>query len=283
MKVVVITGATSGFGMQLLYDLDEYESIRFFVLARNRAKFEEMIRRKPLRNEVSMVECDLLSLNAIENATREIKLAVDCVDVLINNAGLWSDPEFRESIDGTESTLAVNHIAPFVITGKLLSLLSNSRDPRIVNTASFKHKEAKVIAADIELRGAFDAELAYCNSKLYNILFTKALARKCADSGINVNCFDPGIVDTPMLKQALPPRLSFFYPLIRQFVARTPKKGAETGLYLALSENVSEQTGQYFRDKKVVLASEQTNDHALQEWLWDASVELAGFEYGEFS
>lgn len=208
MKIVVITGVTSGFGMQWLYDLDKQGSIRFLVVARNRSKFEEMLKIKPLRNSAKFIECDLLSLDSVDKAVRNIQLITESVDVLINNAGLWSGEKFKKSRDGIESTLAVNHIAPFLLTGKLWPLLQRSDNARVVNTASFRHKDAQIDKSDIQLIKNFNAEKAYCNSKLYSILFTKALARKCAGSGVTVNCFDPGIVDTPMLRQALPAILS---------------------------------------------------------------------------
>ena len=278
MKTIVMTGITSGFGAQWLYELDRENSVRFLILARNRAKFEKMILTKPLKNSTELIECDLLSLVSIDKAISQIKLLANKVDILINNAGLWSDSIYSESDDHIESTLAVNLIAPFVITGKLLPLMQKSEGARVVNTASFRHKDAKIVKSDIQLSKRFSAETAYCNSKLYSVLFTMALAKKCEGYDITVNCFDPGIVDTPMLKQGLQKVLSFLYPIVKR-IARTPIKGAETGVYLALSGDVSEQTGQYYKDKKIAKISKMARDLSLQEWLWRTSEELSQFEY----
>jgi NAD(P)-dependent dehydrogenase (short-subunit alcohol dehydrogenase family) len=279
MKIIVITGVTSGFGKEWLYELDQQPSIKFFVLARSANKFKGMLLDRPLKNESELILCDFLSMNSIHDAAQNILKKARRVDVLVNNAGHWSVPLYTKSKDGIESTLAVNHIAPFLLTGLLLPLLKISDCARLVNTASFRHKDAKLNQKDIQLKTNFNAELAYCNSKLFNVLFTKTLARKLKDTHISVNCFDPGIVDTPMLSKGMPSWLKLAYPLIRIVVARPPKKGAETGIYLSISDEVKHHTGQYFKDKKLINVSRLAELQSTQEWLWRASVEITQFEY----
>lgn len=279
MKTIVITGVTSGFGKEWLYELDHQPFTKFFVLARSVQKFNEMLKKRPLKNPAQLIQCDFLSQSSIYQAAQKILNETNKIDVLINNAGHWSDAEFTQSEDGIESTLAINHIAPFLLSGLLLPLLKESYAPRIVNTASFRHKDAKVIHDDIQLKDDFNAELAYCNSKLFNVLFTKALARKLLDTKVVVNCFDPGIVDTPMLKKGTPNWLRFAYPLIRSVIARPPEKGAETGAFLSISESVERKTGLYFKDKKPIKVSSLAEQQSLQEWLWKQSTQLTDFDY----
>jgi len=279
MQRIVITGVTSGFGQQWLYELDKQPDIEFFVLARNKHKFESMLNQQPLKNNVHFVQCDLMSIDSIHAAADLITELTDSIDILINNAGHWSNKTFTPSADGIESTLAVNQIAPFLLTGRLLPLLAKAKQARIVNTASFRHTDAKLKLDDIQLREDFNAELAYCNSKLYSVLFTQSLAEKLTDSHITVNCFDPGIVDTPMLKQALPIWLSPFYGVIKRVIARSPDKGAETGVYLSQALQEATQSGHYFKDKKIKSTADAAKDPSLMQWLWHQSSELSGFDY----
>ncbi len=279
MQRIVITGVTSGFGQQWLYQLDKQPDIEFFVLARNQSKFQAMLKQQALRNKVHFVQCDLSSIDSIHAAADQIHQLTDHIDILINNAGHWSDKRFTPSVDGIESTLAVNQIAPFLLTGRLLPLLANAQQARVINTASFRHKDAKLDLDDIQLREHFNAERAYCNSKLFSVLFTQTLAEKLSASGITVNCFDPGIVDTPMLKQALPVWLSPFYGVLRRVVARSPEKGAQTGVYLCQSMQTATQSGLYFKDKKIKASAQAANDPELMQWLWQKSCELSGFDY----
>lgn len=279
MQRIVITGVTSGFGQQWLYELDQQSDIEFFVLARNKQRFDSMLIEKPLKNRAHFVQCDLMSMDSVHAAADQIHQLTDSIDVLVNNAGHWSEKTFTPSADGIESTLAVNQIAPFILTGRLLPLLAKSKQAKIVNTASFRHSDAKLNLDDIQLKEEFNAERAYCNSKLYSVLFTRQLADKLADSHISVNCFDPGIVDTPMLKQALPIWLSPFYSVIKLVIARTPEKGAETGVFLSQSTLDTTQSGHYFKDKKIKSTTEAAKDPSLMAWLWQQSTQLSGFDY----
>mgnify|MGYP000727555681 CR=1 FL=1 len=279
MQRIVITGVTSGFGQQWLYQLDKQPDIEFFVLARNKQKFQSMLLQQALKNRVHFVQCDLMSIDSIHAAADQIHKLTDSIDILINNAGHWSDKTFTASADGIESTLAVNQIAPFLLTGRLLPLLAQAKQARVINTASFRHADAKLKVDDIQLREGFDAERAYCNSKLYSVLFTQSLAEKLSGSRITVNCFDPGIVDTPMLKQALPIWLSPFYGVIKRVIARSPDKGAETGVYLSQALQEATQSGHYFKDKKIKSTADAAKDPSLMQWLWHQSSELSGFDY----
>ncbi|CAM4104901.1 SDR family NAD(P)-dependent oxidoreductase [Pseudoalteromonas byunsanensis] len=276
---IVISGATSGFGVSWLRQLDNKQQAEFFVLARNRCRFDALIEREPLKNPVHYVECDLGSLRSIERACDHIKSVTGHIDILINNAGIYPKNELELSPDHIEMAFAVNQLAPYYLTGKLLPLLNNARQARVVNTASFRHKDAKVNTSDIELVSQFNAEHAYCNSKLFIILFTRYLAKLLQHSTISVNCFDPGIVDTPMLKQAFPKSLTLLYPLARRIIARSSFKGAQTGVFLSLATECECTTGQYFKDNKVITTSKKAKDDELASWLWRECERLSGFCY----
>ncbi|MCF6437500.1 SDR family NAD(P)-dependent oxidoreductase [Pseudoalteromonas sp. MMG022] len=280
---IVISGATSGFGVAWLRELDDTQQAEFFVLARDRQKFDALVAQHPLKNPVHFICCDLSSLASIERASGVLRQTVESVDVLINNAGVYAKDALELSSDNIEMTFAVNQLAPYYLTGKLLPLLCQSAQPRIVNTASFRHSDAKLNTSDIELISQFNAENAYCNSKLFTILFTRYLAELLKDTTISVNCFDPGMVDTPMLRQAFPKSLLFLYPLVRRLIARSCEKGAQTGVFLSIADACDGVTGQYFKDKKVKKTSKQAYSKALARWLWRECERLSGYCYPTLS
>ncbi|ROR99008.1 NAD(P)-dependent dehydrogenase (short-subunit alcohol dehydrogenase family) [Sinobacterium caligoides] len=279
MEKIVISGVTSGFGIEWLYELDKDKQAEFFILARNKAKFDAIVAARPLKNTAHFINCDFSALKSIESAAEKVSALTDSVDILINNAGVWSGDNIELSQDNIEMTFAVNQLAPYLLTGNLLPLLHRGKKSAIINTASFRHSDAKINRNDIEVKSDYNSELAYCNSKLYSILFTKQLAGLLKDTSISVNCFDPGIVDTPMLKQGFPKKLNFLYPFVRRFIARTPKKGAETGVYLANNTAGDNVSGQYFKDKKIKKVSSLASDPSLAKWLWSESERLSGYSY----
>jgi len=279
MQNIVITGVTSGFGVNWLYELDNAKKAVFYILGRDEEKFNRMIENQPLTNQYHFIMCDLDSLISINNAVNIVKSLTDSVDILINNAGVWSNDDLTMSKDDIELTLAVNQLAPFLLSGQLLPLLKKPKSSRIINTASFRHQDAKVDFEDIELRSNFNAETAYCNSKLYSILFTKKLASVLKTSQINVSCFDPGIVDTPMLRQGFPKSINFIYPFFKRFVARTPAKGAETGVFLSITSCTDIISGGYFKNGKLKKVHKKANDSFTADWLWGESERLTGFKY----
>ncbi|WP_163936032.1 SDR family NAD(P)-dependent oxidoreductase [Paraferrimonas sp. SM1919] len=279
MEKIAISGVTSGFGIEWLYELDKKDQVEFFVLARNKEKFDSLVNERPLKNLVHFIQCDFSSLESIEAAAEKISSLTSTLSVLVNNAGVWAGDELQLTPNSIEVTFAVNQLAPYFLTGKLLPLLLKSENSRIVNTSSFRHSDAKIDKNDIELKNKFNAELAYCNSKLFSILFTQELSEKLEGTTISVNCFDPGIVDTPMLKQSFPKKLLFLYPFVRRFIARSPKKGAETGVFLSNMFSNEKVSGQYFKDKKVKKISTLADDKSLAEWLWKECEVLSGYSY----
>lgn len=274
-KHIVMTGATSGFGIEWIRKVDKEVQADFFVLARSKNKFDELIQQSTFQNTLHFIPCDLSSFQSIKDAVTLISKSINHIDVLINNAGVWSHDSRPTSKEGIELTFAVNHLAPFLLTQKLLPLLNNAAAPRVINTASFRHTDAVLSRQDMQLKNAFTAEKAYCNSKLFTILFTKTLAKKAPN--IHVSCFDPGIVDTHMLYEALPKKMLWLYPIIRRFIARTPQKGAQTGIQLTLSTHAQTESGGYYKDNKFGQLSQKAQDNSLAIWLWDESEKLIQF------
>ena len=141
--------------------------------------------------------CDLASFASIRNCAEEFQKRYSRLDVLVNNAGVLLQ-ERQESGDGIELNLAVNFLAPFLLTNLLIPVLKSGAPSRIVNVSSSMHKEGKINFTDLESKKSFDKYTAYAQSKLALILFTKKLARDLKESGVTVNVLNPGIAGTEL-------------------------------------------------------------------------------------
>lgn len=192
------------------------------------------------------------------------RLLRDCprLDVLINNAGI-AVRRRGLSADGYESTFAVNHLAPFLLTNLLLDRLRASAPARIVNVSSGVHSGGRIDFGDLQMERSFDGWDAYCNSKLANALFTCELARRLDAAEVTANFLHPGVIDTKLLHV--------------NFGGGSPvAAGARTPLHLALAPEVAAVTGAYFVDRRQARAATAAGDRRLAAELWRVSASLTG-------
>ena len=201
----------------------------------------------------------------------------DRLDVLVNNAGIIA-PRYRRSQDGYELTVAVNHLAPFLLTNLLLDRLrataSATEPSRIVTVASQTHRGAR-----LDLRTWMDPEgwtplQAYGRSKLCNILFTHALARRLADSDVVAAALHPGVIATKIGDSA-GSVVGFGWRLAKPFMA-SPEKGARTTLFLATVPDPARFRGAYLIDGNPAQPDPAALDDGLAERLWTESARLVG-------
>ena len=275
-KLILVTGGTSGIGKEIVKKLASSDTTVVFT-ARSAEKGEEMkkeITQKTGKNSVEYIVCDLSSFASIRACAEEFKKSHQRLDVLINNAGVLPQ-ERRDSVDGVELNLAVNFLAPFLLTDLLLPILRRSAPSRIVNVSSSMHKEGRINFADLESKKSFDKYAAYAQSKLGLLLFTKKLAKDLDGSGVTVNALNPGIVGTEMTMQnvrKMNPMLAFFY----KHTLLTPEQGAEASVYLATSSEVASVSGEYFERKKIAPASPLASDMAVADKLWNVATNIVG-------
>ncbi len=251
-KIAVMSGATSGFGVSWFKELVKTGEFEFYILARNHEKIRHLLSNIPEHFLINIhpVCCDLSSIDSIYKAIKELKQKVSRIDLLINNAGVFPGKSRQESVDGFELTFAVNHLAPFLLTNLLMSELKASPAARIVNTASFQHLSGKIQWEDLNYsHSRYSAMEVYRQSKLCNVMFNHALARRLDNTNILVNCFDPGIVDTSMTRNSLPFLVQRLYPVLKRLI-RSKEKGAETGVFLSAASLSEPASGQYFKDKQ---------------------------------
>ena len=182
--------------------------------------------------------------------------------MLVNNAGLVQSRR-AETPDGIELTLAVNHLAPFLLTNLLLDLLRESAPSRIVTVSSEASRGARIDFEDLQSERRYRAFKVYGMTKLANILFTYELAERLEGTGVVANCLHPGGVNTNFANG----NRTFGTLLFRAFkpFMRTPEQGADTVVYLASSPEAGSMTGRYLIDRKVVSSFEEPHDVVAQK------------------
>jgi retinol dehydrogenase-12 len=196
-RVALVTGASAGIGLHTALGLAG-AGFRVVMAGRDAARLEAARRMVAERAGSTLTEpalADFASLAAVRQLAESVLATHGRLDLLVNNAGLTT-PRFQLSEDGYELTLAVNHLAPFLLTNLLLDRLRASSPSRIVTVASQAHRGARLNPAAVSSREDWSPLKAYGRSKLCNILFTRALARRLHGSLVVTACLHPGVVAT---------------------------------------------------------------------------------------
>jgi retinol dehydrogenase 12 len=219
------------------------------------------------------IQADLSSLDEVRRLAARLLERYERIDVLVNNAGLVAGRRTLTA-DGLELTMAVNHFAPFLLTNLLLERLKGSAPARVVTTASDAHRGGLIDVDDLNGERRWSAWSAYGNSKLANVLFTRALARHLDGTGVVANCLHPGVIRTGLARGA-PLPIRFGWRVASVFFG-SPRKGASTLVYLASAPEGAELSGGYFVDSRPANPSVQAQDDELAEALWRESALLVG-------
>jgi NAD(P)-dependent dehydrogenase (short-subunit alcohol dehydrogenase family) len=278
-KICVITGGTDGIGKAAAYGL-AVQGAKLLVHGRDRDKGERAVAELKARSgnpAIEFLQAEFSSLAEVRRFAAAIVERAPRVDVLVNNAGTIFVKRGL-SKDGYELTFAVNHLAPFLLTHLLLDALKGAAPSRIVTTASGAHRRAKLAFDDLQSERNYSPMGAYGTSKLANVLFTRALAKRLEGTAVTATCLHPGLVRTNFGTHNAKD-VSSLAKIIIGFVmrfARTPEKGAETVIYLASSPQVEGASGGYYVDCKPAMTSQLAKDDAAAERLWQVSERLAG-------
>lgn len=273
-RTVLITGATGGIGKAAAIALAK-QNFRVVIHGRNKEKtagVSEEIKRISGNNKIEHIVGDLFLMDDVKKVAQIFIERYGSLDVLINNAGGIMSKDRKETTVGVETTIAVNVLAPFLLTELLLDLLKKSNDGRIINVSSNSHQlNAKPNFKDLELQKNYNPLTAYGNAKLFLIWISQHLAGKLKDDfkNVTVNTLHPGAVASSFgVNSNLGGFLNFFAKLARPFF-RTPEQGAETIIYLATSEDVKSITGRYFENKKIKTASQKYYTPYNEQLVWD--------------
>jgi len=172
--------------------------------------------------------------------------------------------------DGFETTFGVNHLGTARLTLELLDLLKKGDHARIVVLSSGLHYRGKMAWDDLQFtKRKYDGIKAYNQSKLANVLFTKALARRLEGTGVTVNAVHPGVVATELTRDY--PRALI---AIMQLFLLSPERGADCSVFVATSPDLAGVTGEYFEKLRSKPASREGQDVEAQERLWKLTEDL---------
>jgi NAD(P)-dependent dehydrogenase (short-subunit alcohol dehydrogenase family) len=265
----LITGANRGIGKAAATALAR-QGLKVSIVSRDRERGERVCQEIGAE---SVLVADLASFDSVRTLAAHVCASLPPLDVLIHNAGVFMN-EREETVDGTETTLAVNHLAPFLLTRELLDHLAPGA--RIVVVSSEAHRGARLRLDDLQLERGYSGSLAYANSKLANILFTRELAHRLESRPVTANALHPGVIRTGLLDNyfqeygwagRLLRRLSGLFTV-------SEEKGAETTIHLATSPEVDGVTGGYFKRCRPARPSAAGRDEYAAERLWELSEEL---------
>jgi retinol dehydrogenase 12 len=274
-RVALVTGATAGIGLETAVGLAR-AGMRVIVHGRDEARTEAVRRTVAERARSDKIEAavaDFTSLAQVRALAERVMSAYDRLDVLVNNAGLIA-PRFRLSEDGYELTIAVNHLAPFVLTNRLLDRLRASAPSRTVTVASMAHRGARLDLKTWTGPQDWAPLTAYGRSKLCNILFTRALAKRLDGSGVTATCLHPGVIATKIGDTA-GTVAGFGWRLIKPLLASI-ERGAATSIFLATVPDPTPFHGRYVIGRRPHQPDAPALDDSLAEAVWAESARLTG-------
>ncbi|XP_061650683.1 retinol dehydrogenase 12 isoform X1 [Phyllopteryx taeniolatus] len=276
-KTVLITGANTGIGKETALDLAT-RGARVVMACRNVDKGEEAaasIRAAYAQAQVEVRELDLADTCSIRSFAHHFLRDFTHLHVLINNAGVMMCP-YTKTNDGFEVHIGVNHLGHFLLTSMLVDLLKRSAPARIVVVSSLAHNFGWIRFHDLHSQGSYNSGLAYCQSKLANVLFARELARRLKGSNVTVNSVHPGTVNSDLTRHST--LMMIFFSVFSVFL-KTPREGAQTTVYCAVAEELHSISGKHFSDCTPAFVAPQGRSDEAARRLWDTSCELLGIQW----
>lgn len=278
-KVVIVTGGNNGIGYETAKDLAD-RGARVILACRDQVRgitARDNIVAATGNEKVHYMPLDLSSLTSVRRFAEEILKNEKRLDILINNAGIYGSSNLKTE-DGLLLGMQTNHFGPFLLTCLLLPLLKSTAPSRIINVSSKAHGRATLdidnLNMEKETEKTFNKNRVYAVSKLCNVLFTLELSKRLQGTNVTANSLHPGVVNTDIIGDVDSKVIKIIVPFVRSFF-KNQWEGAQTSIYLAVSPEVSNVSGKYFRDCRVVnVATEQARDTELARKLWDISEKL---------
>lgn len=274
-KTFLVTGANTGLGRATVEALAARGAGRIVVASRSREKTQPVLDALKARSpstDVQFVPIDLGDLASVRRAADEILTKDWTLDVLMNNAGIAGLQGLTK--DGFELTFGTNHLGPFLLTERLLPLVTRAPQGRIVNVSSRGHFRARKGIDWDALRkptATVSALPEYGVSKLCNVLHAKELARRFAGTKVTTYSLHPGGVATDIWQR----RLGAFAILLRPFLI-TNEEGARTQVRCATDPALASESGLYYTKERPVEPNPLAHDVTLQDELRRRSVEWSG-------
>lgn len=292
-KTVVITGCNTGIGKECVKEF-YLRGAKVIMACRNLEKatsaqteVEDECKNAPNVGSIQVVKLDLTSLRSVRECAKKISDNEEKIDILLNNAGVMMCPKDTTE-DNFEMQIGTNHFGHFLFTLLLLPriIASNSQPARIVNVSSMAHWRifgGKMNFDDLNWKTRrYNSINAYAQSKLANVLFTKELARRLQEAGINhVHTYSlhPGVIKTELgrnLDQTFFKGVTFLFLTFTTFMCKSPQQGAQTSIYCSLSEDCAKETGLYYQECSKTNPSYRARNKEDAKRLWEESLLLTG-------
>jgi NAD(P)-dependent dehydrogenase (short-subunit alcohol dehydrogenase family) len=272
-KICLVTGSTRGLGKATAFAL-AHQHATVILGCRDKQRGETVLAEIKAASSAATVDLLLLDLSvqhSVRTAVTDFENRYDHLDVLINNAAVFKRQRTLTA-DGYETMFATNHLGPFLLTNLLLSRLRVATSARILTITA--PSTTRIAFEDLQAEQKFSALHAFGASKAANLLFTYDLAHRLASTSVTVNAFYPGLVKTPLMREA-PAPLRWLNSLFGQ----APELVAQSVVYYASSPDVQAMTGLLFnKGRQPMDSSPYTKDRAVQQQLWEASMALAPLE-----
>ena len=239
-KICIVTGGNTGIGKATVEGLVR-RGATVVIACRDTGRGQAALREIAANSgskDLHVMQLDLASLASVRAFAEMFMGKFTRLDVLVANAGIMTRKR-QLTADGIEMDLGVNHVGHFLLTDLLLPLLKRSAPARIVVVSSSMHASGTIdfddLASEKSWRGA------YPRSKLANMLFVRALAKRLGGSRVVVNGLHPGVVSTELARDFAAP-----IRLMARWFFKSPEQGASTSLYLATAPEAAEISGRYF-------------------------------------
>jgi NAD(P)-dependent dehydrogenase (short-subunit alcohol dehydrogenase family) len=278
---IMVTGATSGIGIETARVL-ALAGAKVYLMGRSETKLNEVIeninkelQEKSSGGSVQGVICDLNSLLSIKECAEKFTKAKMPLNILILNGGIWNF-DFAQTVDGLEQVMGVNHIGHAYLTQLLMPTLIANAPSRVVVVSSHLQDgpplnyEAldRMSSTATNAKKGWGVMRSYQQSKLANLLFARALAKRYKDKQITAYSLHPGVIQTNLTSKI--PTASFFKSFIK---TKTTAQGAATTVYCAVTPGIENESGRYFDDSTVKdLADKWTDDDINTFWDWTQKI-----------
>jgi len=273
-KIVLITGGNAGIGKATAIALAKMGA-EIVIACRDQIKGEmavAAIQKASGQNKISLLHLDLADLSSVKKAAAEFSSHWPHLDVLINNAGIYSSSYFA-TVDGFEAQFGTNHLGHYLLTLLLTPTFEKAPEPRVINVSSIAYLSGKLDFRRLrEWPGVYRGMDAYSQSKLANVLFTREFARRYPS--ITCNCLHPGVVSTNIAMKKGNFLIRLIWRLYNPFML-SEERGAQTSIFLASAPEAGNVTGRYFDEHQNIRSYfSKAKSDTLSQRLWMVSEEM---------
>lgn len=281
-KIILVTGASSGIGKVTALALAKQGHTVILHgrdAEKTKAVYEE-IKKETGSGSLDMITADLSLMKEVEKFADAVKTKYDRLDVLINNAGGQFGSKREETSEGHERTMAINLLAPFLLTHLLLGHLQKSVSARVVTVSSESYRQGGAPnLMDIELKDNYSMARAYGLSKLYVYWVMQQFAEKARKeniSNVTFNTVEPGSAKTDLARISIQDTMMKIIGLLWLPMMWSVEKAAATSIFMATAKEVEGITGKFYGKSKEKNIRDKYRSRDGEKAVWDYCLSVCG-------